>query len=120
MKSRFSYFDDLVKILIDNKSKELGSGFVINKNKLNKVKNICEHISKIQDEIEIVEVNIGFDDNTGFLEIKLETYIFTISKKDSSFYDLLDDAIKFRIFSKQKGDTVCLHFSFEAVWDYQS
>lgn len=118
MEVKFDYFTDLVDVLIKDESKTLGERFVINKNKLDKVKAVCGWFLELEEEIDFVELNAEFNDLTGFLEIRVTTEFFSITSLDSPLYKLLDNALKFKVSTKEKGETMELYFAFEAVWDY--
>lgn len=118
MKVKFDYFTDLVDVLIKDESKILGEKFIINEEKLNKTKLICELISDLENEISFDELDARFNETTGYLEFKIVLGYFSITSQDSAFYKLLDKAIKFKVYTAEKGETMELYFAFGAVWDY--
>ena len=99
MKVKFDYFTDLVDILIKDESKILGEKFIINEEKLNKTKLICELISDLENEISFDELDARFNETTGYLEFKIVSGYFSITSQDSAFYKLLDRAIKFKVYA---------------------
>ena len=118
MKVKFDYFTNLVDVLIKDESKVLGEKFVVSEEKLNKTKNICNLISELEDEIDFDELDARFNETTGYLEFRIVSGYFSITSHDSAFYKLLDSAMKFKVSTEEKGETMELYFAFGAVWDY--
>lgn len=117
MENKFDYFSDVVEMLIDDEDKHLGDKFVINEDKIGVVKELCNAVAKLEEEIKFEEFNAGFNDTTGYLEFKIITEYFSIKSCDSGFYTLLKNSLKFRINSVERGETVSLYFAFNNVWD---
>lgn len=118
MEVKFDYFTELVDVLIKDESKTLGEKFIVSEEKLNKTKFICDLFSALENEIDFDELDARFNDVTGYLEIRITSGFFSIASQDSAFYKLLDNAIKFKVSTEEKGETMELYFAFGAVWDY--
>ena len=118
MSDRFDYYDDLLEPLIIDKSKQLGCDFVINDAKLQVVKELCEAIASLEDEMDFYKFKVGFNDRTGKLEFRIITGFFTIYDKNSKYYTLLSHANKLKISTEEVGESVELFFEFNNVWDY--
>lgn len=114
----FNYFDDLLVPIIENKSDYLGADFIINDEKLSIVKELCEAIESLENEINFIEFKAKFNDTTGKLEFNIITQDFLITNKTTMFHKLLNYAIKFEISTEELGESVRLYFEFNNVWDY--
>lgn len=114
----FDYFNDLVKIIIEDEELVYGKKFAINKEKLECVKELCKAVATLENEISFSSFGASIDEDTGYLEFKIETPSFTISNHSSAFYILLESALKFEILATEDGNSAFLKFTFEDVWEY--
>lgn len=114
----FDYFNDLVKIIIEDEELVYGKKFAINKDKLECVKELCKAVATLENEISFSSFEAGIDEDTGYLEFKIESDCFTITNDSSVFYILLESALKFEARNTEDGNSVVLKFLFEDVWEY--
>ena len=112
------YFDDLLIPLIENKSEYLGLNFVINDEKLSVVKELCEAINSLENEMSFIEFKAGFNDDTGKLEFNIITRDFLITNKTTMFHTLFKYAIRFEMKTENIGESIRLYFEYNNVWDY--
>ena len=118
MEQKFSYYNDLLIPLIEDKTDDLGEDFIVNDDKLKVVEELCCAIDKLEDEINFFKLQANFNDDTGKLEIKIVCSDFLITNKSTSFHTLLRYAIRFETKTAKVGESVELFFEFNNVWDY--
>lgn len=118
MDEKFNYFDDFLAILIADKTEQLGDKYIINDERLQVAKKLCEAVDLLDDEINFDNFGVGFDIFSGNMIFKITTACFVVSNKTGGYYALLENAKSFKISTAKIGETMDLTFEFESIWDY--
>lgn len=117
MNESFDYFNDLLELLIADEAEKIGEQYIINDEKLQKVKELCDVVSFLESEIGFEKFCMGVDETTGKLKFEFVVGFFAVSDKSGGYYTLLENAKRFKISTAGIGESVNLIFEFDSVWD---
>lgn len=107
---------DVVSIVVEEATKQYSPDFVLNDNKLRILKQYCDAIDYIKDEINATEYEAEIIDDNKTVSISIECSNLFVDSVNHAFCHLLRRSIACTL-SYVDDDTFKINFIFPSLWD---
>ena len=108
---------DVLDTIIDEANKRFAPRWIVNNEKSDILKEYCDAIDFISQEIDIVEIEAEIDEESMeiIITIGCEGEII-VQSESNTFYDLIERTVRFA-FSAPHDDALLVKFVFPGIWD---